>query len=62
MKFHYRLSSTAHVKGRLDIEAPTREEADAKMRENIGNVSWVYNGLAEDDSEVEIYEVTTKGK
>jgi hypothetical protein len=47
------------VKGRLDIEAPTREEADAKMRANIGNVSWVYDGLA-DDSEVEIYEVTTK--
>lgn len=59
MKFHYRLSTKAHVKGRLDIEAPTREEADAKMRENIGNVSWVYDGLA-DDSEVEIYEVTTK--
>lgn len=60
MKFHYRLSSTAHVKGRLDIEAPTREEADVKMRANIGNVSWVYDGLA-DASEVEIYEVTTKG-
>lgn len=62
MKFHYGLAAKAHVKGAITIEAPTRSAADAKLRKRIGDVVWEYDGLAEDDDEVEIYEVTTKGK
>lgn len=51
-RHHLALRGTAVVKGHLTVLATDDEDAVKKMRENLGDVVWDYDGVDEDSVEV----------
>ncbi len=46
-EFHISFCATAIVRGSIEVKATAREEAERLARENIGDVLWKYQGLAD---------------
>ncbi len=48
MHYHIRLTALASVHGHYTVEAESRDEADALVREHLGDIEWHYDGVKPD--------------
>lgn len=50
--YHLELRGTAAVKGSVSVSATDDKDAVKKMRKNLGDVVWEYDGVDEDSVEI----------